>query len=54
MIHIHHKNILLNKHLKMIRFDDTNAMFVKPENYDFHVTTQDAKFWAQKIKEKIK
>ena len=40
--------------IKKCRFDDTNAMFVKPEKYDFHVTTQDAKFWAQKIKEKIK
>ena len=40
--------------IKKSRFDDTNAMFEKPENYDFHVTTQDAKFWAQKIKEKIK
>ena len=40
--------------IKKGRFDDTNAMFVKPENYDVHVTTQDAKFWAQKIKEKIK
>ena len=40
--------------IKKSRFDDTNTMFVKPENYDFHVTTQDAKFWAQKIKEKIK
>ena len=40
--------------IKKSRFDDTNAMFVKPENYDFHVTTQDAKFWAPKIKEKIK
>ena len=40
--------------IKKSRFDDTNAMFVKPENYDFHVKTQDAKFWAQKIKEKIK
>ena len=40
--------------IKKCRFDDTNAMFVKPENYDFHETTQDAKFWAQKIKEKIK
>ena len=40
--------------IKKGRFDDTNAMFVKPEKFDFHVTTQDAKFWAQKIKEKIK
>ena len=36
------------------RFDDTNAMFVKPEKFDFHVTTQDAKVWAKKIAEKIK
>ena len=40
--------------IKKSRFDDTNAMFVKPEKFDFHVTTQDAKFWAQKIKEKVK
>ena len=40
--------------IKKSRFDDTNAMFVKPEKYDFHVTTQDSKFWATKIKEKIK
>ena len=36
------------------RFDDTNAMFVKPEKFDFHVTTQDAKVWAPQIAEKIK
>ena len=36
------------------RFDDTNQMFVKPEKYDFHVTTQDAKVWAPQIAEKIK
>ena len=35
--------------IKEGRFDDTNQMFVKPEKYDFHVTTQDAKFWADKI-----
>ena len=40
--------------IKKGRFDDTNAMFVKPEKFDFHVTTQDAKIWAKKIKEKIK
>ena len=31
------------------RFDDTNKMFIKPEKFDFHVTTQDAKNWASKI-----
>ena len=28
-------------------------MFVKPAKYDFHVTTQDAKSWAEKIKKEI-
>ena len=36
------------------RFDDTNKMFVKPNKYNFHVTTQDAKNWASKIYEKLK
>ena len=36
------------------RFDDTNAMFVKPEKFDFHVTSQDAKVWATQIADKIK
>ena len=29
-------------------------MFVNPKNFDFHVTTQDAKKWAPKIIEEIK
>ena len=40
--------------IKEGRFDDTNQMFVKPEKYDFHVTTQDAKYWASKIIKEIK
>ena len=36
------------------RFEDTNKMFVKPNRYDFHVTTQDAKKWALKIFKEIK
>jgi adenylylsulfate kinase len=36
------------------RFDDTNKMFVKPNKFDFHVTTQDAKNWAPKILKEIK
>ena len=36
------------------RFDDTNKMFVKPEKYDFQVTSQDAKYWAPKIFDDIK
>ena len=35
--------------IKEGRFDDTNKMFVKPDKYNFHVTTQDAKNWADKI-----
>ena len=40
--------------IKEGRFDDTNKMFVKPEKYDFHVTSQDAKNWAPKILKEIK
>ena len=40
--------------IKKGRFDDTNKLFVNPEKYDFHVTTQDAKNWAPKIYEKLK
>ena len=35
------------------RFDDTNQMFVKPENFNFKVDTFDAKNWAQKIHKEI-
>ena len=35
------------------RFDDTNKMFVKPDTFDFHVTTQDAKNWVPKILKEI-
>ena len=40
--------------IKEGRFEDTNQMFVKPNKFDFHVTTQDAKLWASKIKEDLK
>jgi len=40
--------------IKKGKYDDTNAMFVKPEKFDFHVTSQDAKVWAPQIAEKIK
>ena len=39
--------------IKEGRFDDTNKMFVKPDKYDFHVKSQDAKNWAPKIFNKI-
>ena len=40
--------------IKKGKYDDTNAMFVKPQQFDFHVTSQDAKVWATKIADKIK
>ena len=39
--------------IKEGRFEDTNQMFVKPEKYDFHVTSQDASVWAEKIIKEI-
>jgi len=39
--------------IKEGRFEDTNQMFVKPEKYNFHVTSQDAKLWANKIVEDL-
>ena len=39
--------------IKEGRFDDTNKMFIKPDKFDFHVTTQDAKNWAPKILKEI-
>ena len=35
--------------IKEGRFDDTNKMFVKPEKYDYHITTKDAKTWVSEI-----
>ena len=40
--------------IKEGRFDDTHKMFVDPDKFDYHVTTQDAKNWAPKIIKKIK
>ena len=40
--------------IKEGRFDDTNKMFIKPDKFDFHVTTQDAKNWAPKIFKDLK
>ena len=40
--------------IKKGRFADTNQMFVKPEKFNFHVTSQDAKVWANKIAEDLK
>ena len=39
--------------IKEGRFDDTNKMFIKPEKFDYHVTTQDAKNCAPKILNEI-
>ena len=40
--------------IKAGRFEDTNQMFVKPEKFNFKVTSQDAKLWASKIMEELK
>ena len=40
--------------IKEGRFEDTNQMFVKPERYNFHVTSQNAQLWAPKIFEDLK
>ena len=40
--------------IKEGRFEDTNKMFVNPDKYNFHVTSQDAKNWAPKIFKEIK
>ena len=40
--------------IKEGRFEDTNKMFIKPEKFDYHVTTMDAKNWAPKIFKEIK
>jgi adenylylsulfate kinase len=40
--------------IKKGRFDDTNALFVKPEKFDCHVTSQNAKKWAEQIVREIK
>ena len=39
--------------IKKGRFEDTNEMFVKPEKYDFKITTLNAKLWAIQIADKI-
>ena len=40
--------------IKEGRFEDTNKMFIKPEKFNYHVTTMDAKNWAPKILKEIK
>ena len=40
--------------IKEGRYEDTNIMFIRPEKFDCHVTTQDAKKWAVKIAEELK
>ena len=35
------------------RFDDTNKMFVKPEKFDFEITTQNAEIWAYQIADQL-
>ena len=39
--------------IKEGRFEDTNKMFVPPEEYDFRVPTQNAELWSLRIADKI-
>ena len=39
--------------VKKGRFEDTNKMFIKPEKFDFHVTSRDAKYWVSIIFKKL-
>ena len=39
--------------IKKGRFEDTNKIFVKPEKYDFHVISKNAKLWALQIADQI-
>ena len=39
--------------IKTSRFPDTDAIFVVPEKYDFHVTEQNAEKWAEIISKQI-
>ena len=39
--------------IKKGAYEDTNKMFIKPEKFDFKVTSKDAEFWATKIMEQI-
>jgi len=40
--------------IKEGRFEDTNKMFIKPEKFDCHVRTQDAKYWAPIVFKEVK
>jgi len=35
------------------RFEDTNKMFVPPENYNWRVDTQNSEFWSKVIAEEL-
>jgi len=39
--------------IKSCKFEDTNVMFVPPDNYDLRVTSKDASEWSKKIISKL-
>jgi len=39
--------------VKSCKFEDTNVMFVPPDNYDFRVTSKNASEWSKKITGKL-
>ena len=40
--------------IKEGRFEDTNQMFIKPEKFNFQVTSKDVKYWVPKILKDLK
>tara|TARA_B100000214_G_C23727702_1_gene517309 strand:+ start:268 stop:681 length:414 start_codon:yes stop_codon:yes gene_type:complete len=40
--------------IKKCKYEDTNIMFVPPENYDVRVTEKDSEFWSSNIVKKIR
>ena len=40
--------------IKAGRFEDTNKVFVKPDKFDFRVTSKNAKMWAKEIARDLK
>jgi len=35
--------------IKSGRFEDTNKVFVPPDYFDFHITTQEAPYWSELV-----
>jgi adenylylsulfate kinase len=40
--------------IKAGRFEDTNKLFICPDNYNIRVTTQNAQYWAKMIADELR